>query len=81
MSQSALLLEKASVRKPSYEFRVRLIVLQQVYFRSAKSQIGEIVSAATRDWHLVVNVGSHEFQRSIGIKTATVLIFEQLLPN
>jgi hypothetical protein len=76
-----LLLEEPSVRNPSYEFLVRLVVLQQVCFWSAKSQIREIVCAPTGDWYLMVNVGGREFQYRTSIKTTTVLIFEQLLPN
>jgi hypothetical protein len=79
--QFSLFLEKTSIRKPGYEFFVRPIVLQLVCFWSAKSQIRKIVCASTRDWYLVVNVGSHKFQLRTGIKTTTVLIFEQLLPS
>jgi hypothetical protein len=69
------------VRNPGYEFLVRLIMLQQVCFGSAKSKILKIVCAPTGDRYLMVNVRSHEVQYRIGIKTAAILILEQLLPN
>lgn len=77
----SLFLETPCVSNPGHEFLMRLIVLQQVCLWSTKCQIREIVCAPTGDWHLMVNMGSHEVQNRTGIKTTAILIFKQHLSN